>query len=291
MTDYLLGEMPEAERADFEIRYLTDDSLFEQMLMVKQELIDAYVREQLDAQTREKFEQHFLATPEGQKEVAFARALREKLNEPAMRPIQTPARRWPAWFGAGPVRQIGFATASLLLMIGAGWLFLENRKLRRELVAVQNERIELARREEALRQQIAQLTAPTPTPAPREETPAPTVELLAINLLPASRSGETNLFTVKLPARPRRPSLNLKLNFEPLGLRCRVGLQTPDGQSYERRNLPVRPHRQGGFYVQANFPNLKLTPGLYEATVTGRDADDNEPREVSYRFRVEPFGK
>jgi len=293
ITNYLLGEMSDEEQTKFEIRYLADDSMFEQMLLVKQELIDAYVRHHLDAGTSEKFERHFLATPEGQKEVALASALREKLNQPSLAiPVKSPVFPRPTWFGSWSIRQIGFTAASLLLLAGAGWLLIDNRKLRRELSALQIERADIARREEALRQQLAQLTAPNPAPtplmpAPPEDHPGPISELLAINLMPTSRTGEQNVQTVKLPARPLRPSLNLKLNFEPVRLRCLVRLQMPDGNKIELRNLPARPHPQGGYSVQAQFTTVLLKAGQYEATVSAHDADNNEQREVTYRFRVE----
>jgi hypothetical protein len=171
---------------------------------------------------------------------------------------------------------------------------MENRKLRRELAAIQTEQASQLRREEELRQRIAQLLALTPTPIPitqpPPDRPAQPDDLIAINLSPASRdTAETQI--VKLSTAVRRARLNLKLNFEPVALRCRVILQTPDGAKVERRNLRARPHPQGGFSVQADFTTLPLKAGTYEVIVTGRDADDNEQREVPYRFRVETSGR
>jgi anti-sigma factor RsiW len=58
---YLLGELSEAEREQFEESYFTDDSLFERFLAVKDELLDAYARGELDEEKRVRFARHFLA--------------------------------------------------------------------------------------------------------------------------------------------------------------------------------------------------------------------------------------
>jgi len=58
---YLLGELSEAEREQFEEAYFTDDSLFERFLVVKDELLDAYARGELAEEKRVLFARHFLA--------------------------------------------------------------------------------------------------------------------------------------------------------------------------------------------------------------------------------------
>ncbi len=59
---YLLGELSEAERAQFEEAYFADDALFERFLAVKDELLDAYTRGELAEEKRKRFEQHFLVS-------------------------------------------------------------------------------------------------------------------------------------------------------------------------------------------------------------------------------------
>lgn len=297
MAGYLLGEMSDDEQAQFETRYLANDALFEQMLLVKEELIDAYVRNHLDAGTREKFERHFLASPEGQKEVAFARGLREKLSEPQLTPLaKTQTARWSARFASLPIREIGLAAAALLLlMIGLGWLWKENQKLRRELSALHSEQEQRLQHERKLEQQLAELRAQqpsaSPTPLPPDR-PAQTTDLFAINLSPEARAGSSDVQVIKLATTIARfPRLNLQLNFEPVAMRCSVVLQTPDGTKIERRNLRARPHPQGGFTVQADFITTRLKAGTYEAIVTGRDAEDNEQQAIAYRFRIEVAGQ
>lgn len=296
MVNYLLGELSDDRQTDFEMRYLADESLFEQMLLVKKELVDAYVRQHLDAETRKKFERHFLATAEGQKEVAFARALREKLNEPRMvSPAKAPSARPRRSLAQWTPREIGLAAAALLLlMIGLGWLGRDNQRLRRELSAMQAERTQQLLREKELAEQLAaaRAQAPNPTSAPVQpppELPAPASDLLAINLPSPTRAPDAQV--VKLPAGKRSPRLNLQLDFEPIALRCDVTLRTPEGGKIERRNLRARLGSQGRYFVRADFPATMLKAGKYEVTVTGRDAYDNKPVRHAYRFSVETTGQ
>jgi len=44
---YLLGELSEAEQERFEEAYFADDALFEQFQAVKDDLLDAYARDEL----------------------------------------------------------------------------------------------------------------------------------------------------------------------------------------------------------------------------------------------------
>jgi hypothetical protein len=59
---YLLGELSEQEQAQLEEAYFANDALFERFLAVKDDMIDAYAREDLTREKRARFEQHFLAS-------------------------------------------------------------------------------------------------------------------------------------------------------------------------------------------------------------------------------------
>ena len=295
MASYYLGEMSEEEQAKFEICYLADDSMFEQMLLVKQELIDAYVRKQLDTRTREQFERHFLTTPEGQKEVAFARALREKLNQPAqIETAKAPGTKVLAWFTGWTFREIALATAAGLLLAVGGWLFTQNRKLRGEISDLKTEATAQLRNNIALQEQLARWQSPTPAPAP-SPTPSPEAALethnfLAINLSPDTAREPGDAITIKTSADNQRPRLRLALNFKPSALTCNLTLQTPSGVKLERRNLRAR-RNPDGYFITAEFPAVTLQPGTYQIRVSGRDADNNEAVTLPYSFRIAPSGK
>jgi RNA polymerase sigma factor (TIGR02999 family) len=73
-VQYLLGELSEVDRDRFEDRYLADDTIYEQLLTVEDDLVDSYVRGELSPSQREHFERHFLSSPGRREKVDFARA-------------------------------------------------------------------------------------------------------------------------------------------------------------------------------------------------------------------------
>src|SRR5678809_451720 len=62
-TRYLLGELSEQEQAALEQRYLSNPQVFNEVLKVESELVDAYARGQLSAEMRERFENSYLKQP------------------------------------------------------------------------------------------------------------------------------------------------------------------------------------------------------------------------------------
>jgi CHAT domain-containing protein len=73
---YLLGELTEEEqRAPVEEGLLIDDDCFEEFELVKEDLIEQYVNDELTSAERESFEQHFLTTPERREHLRHAQAI------------------------------------------------------------------------------------------------------------------------------------------------------------------------------------------------------------------------
>src|SRR5438105_7885352 len=85
---YLLGELTEEEqRAPVEEGLLIDDDCFEEFELVKEDLIEQYVNDELTSAERESFEQYFLTTPERREHLRHAQAIaryakRTVRNEP-----------------------------------------------------------------------------------------------------------------------------------------------------------------------------------------------------------------
>jgi hypothetical protein len=81
IINYLLGELPAAEKLDFEKKYFEDDNMFRLLKETEDELIDQYVRGELSLRQKERFENYFLSTQERQDKVAFAREFLEIIDE------------------------------------------------------------------------------------------------------------------------------------------------------------------------------------------------------------------
>jgi hypothetical protein len=145
IRDYLLGSLLTEQQAQFEERLLTSDEVHEELVIVEDELIDEYLREELAASDRESFESHFLVAPEHQEKLRFARTFRKYVAENAIQEgavvplserdtIEFPRTKSSQptksrWLGFLPIRNpiYGYAmTAVLLLVVGVSWIAWRN---------------------------------------------------------------------------------------------------------------------------------------------------------------------
>src|ERR1051325_4903356 len=78
---YILGDVSEDEQERIEESF-ADENSFNEYLVVEEDLVDAYIREELSSQEREKFEVNYLGpSPERRERVAIARAILKCLPE------------------------------------------------------------------------------------------------------------------------------------------------------------------------------------------------------------------
>jgi len=76
LKQYLLGELSQETQLEaVEERLFTDDDVFEELQLVKEDLIDQYVKNEFTAAERRNFERNFLTTEERRADVRRAQAL------------------------------------------------------------------------------------------------------------------------------------------------------------------------------------------------------------------------
>jgi len=75
IRDYLLGKLTEDERETIEERLMVEDELFEELEILKGELIEEYHEGELTGKERKSFEHGFLSSPEGRQRQMFAVAI------------------------------------------------------------------------------------------------------------------------------------------------------------------------------------------------------------------------
>jgi hypothetical protein len=88
---YLLGQLPPEQSKPLEEGLFADGAFYDELCIAEDELIDRYLSGDLPADEREGFETHFLAAPERQKKLRFARALRRYVAAEAARLQADPA--------------------------------------------------------------------------------------------------------------------------------------------------------------------------------------------------------
>ncbi len=177
LRSYLLGALPEAETETCDELSFTDDAFVTRLQAVEEDLIDAYLQNELPQQEREQFQAYYLASPRRQEKVKFAQSFQSFAERQvfaptiaaavpiaAAEPVRQPISETTSWWESlrnlftlpNLTMQWGMAAAALLLLLAGGWLFTEMQRLRGQMNAAQTEQATLQQRERELQSQIEQ---------------------------------------------------------------------------------------------------------------------------------------
>jgi hypothetical protein len=283
MAQYLLGQLSEQEQAELEKRYLADDSCFEELLAVEDDLRDAYVRSELSKTDREAFEQQLLSAPRQKQKQGFARALRERLLQSAAPNRQTPhlflKRNSLLRVLKTQSRLVLIPAMSLILAIlimGIWWLG------RKSVQPLQTRNASGA---------VAPTTGPPTNQAPpvqtqrSPESPEPEGGTIAVVLSPGLvRGGDQNSRTVVIS--PDVSRVRLEARFEGDYPSYEAVLQTAENKRiWSEGSLKLQTFR-GGKRVLLYISSSLLQPGDYILTLRGLPAAGNPETVAEYSFRV-----
>jgi hypothetical protein len=319
IRDYLLGDLSEQEFEQVEQRLMSDDDLYQQLLLAEDDLIDEYVADTLSDQERAKFSRRFLHVPELRRDVKSVMALREHALQTASRasardsPVPQPFSllNWLRKFFGRPTVGVAFAAALLAAVAVAVWLGTQNSRLRSQVEQLQARReppptpqsesaqqlaAERVRNEQLLaelRRQEALLAEQSQKPQPSREKPQPTpssspappshgLAFIALNLTPGAVRDSGEWEKVSLSHAPRELRLRLDLaeaNYRSYG----AVLETVEGQEV----FSLRGLRAGrGMFVQLHVPTRLLRPGDYKVVLSGVNPPGAPEKIDSYYFRV-----
>jgi hypothetical protein len=298
MRRYLLGALPAEERTRLEDRYLVDVDVFETLVAVENDLIDAYVRGELTGDERVRFEAEYLASPARRDKVNFARALsvvsasaRQSIPIQAVSPWKRLGEVFSRSWG---IPQWAFAAAVVAIVAAGSWLTVQNLSLRAGLRQAQARQAEQQRAQDELRRQNAQLAAVAREPiqenqqntqvAQLEVPPAPGLTF-RLNSGTARGVGEQQE-TLVVPSGASRVRLQLILDRNEYKAYEAV-LQTAEGSEILRAaDLHSRSTREGAV-VAWRLPARSLPAGDYVIQLSGRLASGSLEDVDSFSFRVE----
>lgn len=122
---YLLGQVTEEAREEIEKDLLASDEIFQELQVIEDEIVDAYLKGGLNETDRSGFEKHFLTTPERSEKLSFGRAFNRHLSAQRAAPALNAkplARRRP--FFSSPLAIATFAVLILGIAFGAWRIFI-----------------------------------------------------------------------------------------------------------------------------------------------------------------------
>ena len=314
---YLLGELSEQEREQVEQRLMTDDDLYQQLMVAEDELIDEYISGALPDQDREKFGRTFLRVPELRQDVRFTAALRrhalKTVPQPAPRGSHSPPRfspfDWLRKFFMRPALGFAFAAAFVAAVLLAVWLAAQNSRLREEVGQLQARATPPPAPSPDLQEQLAserlrseQLLAELQRQREllAEESARPRQAREQEQQVPARRAtaepGAGRSLAFALTSGAVRESGEMKKISVTPGLReLRIRLDLPAGdyrnlsaavETVEGREvLPRRGLRGGAGFVTLRIPARLLGPDDYRIVLSSV-GPSGESEEINYYFRV-----
>lgn len=295
MTRYLLGELSEEEREDFEDRYLRDQILHEQLLAACDDLVVAYVRGELPEPARARFEEHFLGSPDHRQEVEWTRELLEALDSGSLSgstpdSFASPVARWwrlPLGLAASLALAAGIAALAASL-----WLASERARLVAELKRVEVEQVTARQDRGRLQERIAQLDKRNAEigeslSQERERTQLSALPSGVVGLLlsPGSlRSGGT-VQRLRLPWKAAEVRLTVELSRDTFQT-YRAVLETPDGKETWASGSVKSRATPAGRALVLTLPAKVLSDGDYVLSVTGFRSDGTSAEAGEYAFAV-----
>ena len=189
IREYLLGRLGEAEQEKIEERLMVEDDLFEELEILKGELIEEYRDGELTRTEQESFEGGFLSSPEGRQRQAFAVAI--GCLERRHRPQRVGVFEWLAAIFRQPQWALGAVASAVVIIAAVVWL--RSAQQPAKFVA-----FTLA--------SSAVTRAAGDTQYPRITVPPDTTELRVLLTLPQPASPGAR-YRVELDSRPTRTSL------------------------------------------------------------------------------------
>jgi hypothetical protein len=288
LSAYLGGTLPEDERRRLEAEYAVDDELFEELIEVENDRLDSAAREG-GAQTGVSAPRDAADAALARERAGFARALagvyrssqeHEPLTPPAP-PAEPPAVRRRRGYTA----PAGLAAAALALAAGMASLFVTNGRLRREVLALQEEQEELRRHGEEVARGLEALgERRTEDAAPRPALPRSAPRVVSLQLLPGGARGASHGQELGLDTGADIVQLELGLERDEYS-RYRATVHSAEGNRvWTQGRLQSRPGAAGERLIVLRLPASSVPAGDYVVRLTGVAAGQEEEPVDAYSF-------
>lgn len=311
IIQYLLGTLPEDEAERFDELSFTDDEFGERLKAAENDLIDRYIQNELDEETRKRFEFYYLASPFRREKVKFA----ESLQIYAEQNIKETKEEKVGFFSfisnlfSNYKIEFGFAvTALLLLILGGLWIF-TNRPTQPELgqqktpapIETPSKNVNYNSQNQ-IPSAVNSDVDSTPIPIPTENksitpTPKPTVTInptatpiqvkpiIASLVLTPPLRGENKVQSLLITANTTKVLIQLQLETDDYKTYS-ISLLDPSNKSILQSGKIKAKSVGGKRYLSLNFPAKLLADGFYSLNISGISDDGTAEIFSNYPFRV-----
>jgi hypothetical protein len=263
IREYLLGRFASEDAAIVEERLLTDDALYQELLILEDELIDQYLAGQLTDFDKRSFEGHFLIPLERREKLRFAGNLKKYVSRagadnsaraatatgpestmPAVPPPVPKKTFWPLTWKR-PILSYSLAAAAVLVLAFAALLIIKNPN--------------------------------TPQSG--------TGKVLAVELVPGLGRGDGETKQITVTSDTTTVQLQLRIPNDVAYQTYRAILQTSDGREISRQDrLRLDPTSNGR--VICPIPANLLKPSQYDLKLSGINQQGVYEDIARYYFRV-----
>lgn len=274
---YLLGELSQDELEQIEQRLLVDEDFGEEVSMTRTEMVDDYVAESLSPNEREKFEKHFLSTPEHAQMVEIGRALAKRLEDSGRDPKLTrnAVSRIPPPYNRRYLGAIVSLTAAALLLVTGyvAWELIKQRNSNYSASEAQEQRA-------ALEKELIKLNRPGSDLAQNAYAVVP------FNLKPIllrDLGGENR--SVAISKDPRILEVRLELPSDKYQ-HYRASLETGEGFELAAIDALTAKTVSNGNVVVLALPSWLMPPGSYQIKLTGLLGSGQSADITLYPFEI-----
>lgn len=302
---YLLGTLPPAETEHLEEEFFANDDVFEEVEIAEDELVDAYVHNELSPAELQKF-QHLLRNPRIAERIKFARILKTA-TKPAPSTQETkqgPTKQsyWKSFFSVW-FRPPGvvFASVGLAVLVFSSYLFVDWMRLRESSRQLNLERAELQRRNQELASQVVAekqqlndekknteaLNAKLQQALENQQRSAPLALLAPLFLYPGASRSSGGGNDLALSSKTEMVRLLLVLESDDYSHYNAVVRKGVEGPVVYRKSHLKPTTNKSTRVIDLRFQSALLTPNDYTVNLDGVKEPAAAPEFVgTYNFRV-----
>jgi hypothetical protein len=286
---YLLGELADEPAATLERDYFAREDLFDRVRIAESDLVDDYLTGRLSPQERDRFDQHYLATPLHRRRLTVARELRAAAEAAALVRARIESRPWwtaavHALRGSRPTLTPALAAALVLVLVVVGAWMLRSRSVPPSVV-ITSPQTTTPSREASPPSESARGQRPQTQGVPESRPTGPVTVALALSPFTVRGGDETPI--LRIPKGTELVVLHLEGDAAaPAAVGGRAVVRTVSGKEIWRGPAAAASNAQTATIARVEIPAATLTPDDYTIALFETDRNGRAAERYRYFLRV-----